>query len=72
MTVVPIDPRPDLRDWARRYGGNPMRMSAADWLDFECATEEWFARNRMSWGSVIDYRKQKKPALVGAGRSLIW
>jgi hypothetical protein len=59
-TVVPLDPRPDLRDWAKKYGG-PMKITADGWTDFRCAMEEWFARHRMSWGAIIDYRTTKKP-----------
>jgi hypothetical protein len=65
MIVCQIDPRPDSRGWAKRYGG-PMKITAEGWIDFECAMKEWFARHRMSWGAIIDYRQQKSPVVGGA------
>lgn len=56
MSVHPIDPRPDLRDWAKRYGG-PMKIPADGWIDFGCAMEAWCYRHRKSWTGIMDYRK---------------
>ena len=55
MSVHDIDPQPKL---------DPKTLTSDSVRAFELAMEQWFARRSMSWGSTVDYRRDRERRML--------